>query len=313
MTAPSWSKSVTTALKLRFPSGFERIFDHCLKAPIDDDGHTKRAEFAIGLRYVHPTHWFRFPESVVGEMIDHSSPGGWRFDDQLVHSRRLSACTDLRHSSDTHQPIRVTFQHEFLKRAHLFQVALLCRPKDTLSQVTHNPMGFLPVDSIPIRLRLGSICQACCLHLTFPLISLPYSDLWVMYQDHVSHLSVWALPYLSGYGFPWPFGWQPSLLGPSRSHWGVQLPLQLAYSGYRPPLRPHWGYSVSHGWETSGEDAFFTAGTGCPFPWFLRSWGPSVPSSSFQPFAMTLHHAASSKVHLHSSFHFSLSLVASFG
>src|SRR5712691_13500223 len=141
----------------------------------------------------------------MSERIDHLSSGCWCFNDQFIHSRRVFPSIDLCYSSDTHQPIGVAFQHEFLERAHLFQVALLCRPKDTLSQVTHNPMGFLPVDSIPIRLRLSSVCQACCLHLTFPLISLPYSDLWVMYQDHVSHLSVWALPYLSGYGFPWPF------------------------------------------------------------------------------------------------------------
>src|SRR5258706_1485564 len=206
MTAPSWSNPVTTALKPCFPGGFERIFDHCLKATIDHDGNTKRAEFAIGLRYVHPTHRFRFPERVVGEMIDHSASGGWRFDDQLIYARRPCAGTDLRHSPDTHQPVGVTSQHEFLERAHLVQVALLCRPKDTLSQVTHKSVGFLPVDSVPIRLCLGSVCQACCLHLTFPLMSIPYLDLWVMYQDHVSHLSVQVLPYLPGYGFPVPFG-----------------------------------------------------------------------------------------------------------
>jgi hypothetical protein len=27
----------------------------------------------------------------------------------------------------------------------------------------------------------------------------------VMYQDHVSRLSAWALPYLPGYVFPLPF------------------------------------------------------------------------------------------------------------
>lgn len=31
-------------------------------------------------------------------------------------------------------------------------------PKDTLSQVTHSSIGFLPVNGLPIRLRLGSGC-----------------------------------------------------------------------------------------------------------------------------------------------------------
>jgi hypothetical protein len=49
-----------------------------------------------------------------------------------------------------------------------------------------------------------------------------YIDLWVMYQDHVSRLSMWvspvARPYLPSYEFLLPFGWQLSLLDPSLSH-----------------------------------------------------------------------------------------------
>jgi len=37
----------------------------------------------------------------------------------------------------------------------------------------------------------------------------------VVHLAHVSRLSAWASPYLAGYGFPLPFGCQPSLLGPS--------------------------------------------------------------------------------------------------
>jgi hypothetical protein len=90
-----------------------------------------------------------------------------------------------------------------------------------------------------------------------------------MHQDHVSRLSAWvspiARPYLPSYGFLLPFGWQPSLLDPSLSHWGFPPSLQLAYWRYRPPSRPHWGYPVPHVRDATGEDAFFTAGAGYPF------------------------------------------------
>jgi hypothetical protein len=125
----------------------------------------------------------------MGEHIDHLSSGCWRFDDQLVHPRRILPSVDLCYSSDTHQPVRVAFQHELLERAHLLQVALVCGPKDALSQVTNKPIGFAPVDGVPISLLLRSICRECFSHLTFPSMSNFYIVLWVMHQNHVSRLS----------------------------------------------------------------------------------------------------------------------------
>src|SRR5215470_12676914 len=55
--------------------------------------------------------------------------------------------------------------------------------------------------------------------------------LWVVHLVHVSGLSAWELPYPPGYGFPVPFGWWPSLLGPSSSHWRIPSPLRLTYCG----------------------------------------------------------------------------------
>ena len=108
----------------------------------------------------------------MGERIDHISSGCWCFEHQFVHPRRVFPSIDLCYSPDTDEPVRVTFQHEFLERAHLVQIALLCCPKDPLSQVTNSPVGLAPIDGVPVRLFLGSVCRAClCLHLTFPLIS----------------------------------------------------------------------------------------------------------------------------------------------
>jgi hypothetical protein len=94
----------------------------------------------------------------MGESIDHPSSGGWCFEHQFIHSRGVFPSIDLHYSSDTHESVGVAFEHEFLERAHLPQVALLCGPKDPLSQVTNSPIGFLPIDGIPVGLLLGSVC-----------------------------------------------------------------------------------------------------------------------------------------------------------
>src|SRR5947209_5633207 len=154
MSAAPWSKSVARALESGFPAGFKSILDQCLKAAIKNDGNSERPELVVGFRDVNPFCWFGFPGGVVGESIDHSSSGCWRFYDQLIHSRRVFPSIDLGDSPDTDEPVRVTFQHELLKRAHLFQVALLCGPKDSLPQVTNSPIGFTPIDGIPVGLLL---------------------------------------------------------------------------------------------------------------------------------------------------------------
>jgi hypothetical protein len=91
-------------------------------------------------------------------MIDHPSSGCWCFQHQLVHSRRIFPSVDLRYSPDTHQPVAVAFQHEFLERAHLVQVAQMSRPKEPLSQVTNSPVGFAPVHGVAVGLLLSSVC-----------------------------------------------------------------------------------------------------------------------------------------------------------
>src|SRR6266852_821794 len=159
MAASAWTEAVACSLELRLPGWFKSIFDHCLKAAIHHDGDSERPSLVVGFWNVDSSHRFGFPEGVVGEKIDHSSSGRWRFDDQLVHPRRVFASIDLRYSSDTDQPIGVAFQHEFLERAHLVQGALLCCPKDAASQVTNSPIGFTPVDGVPVGLLLGSVCR----------------------------------------------------------------------------------------------------------------------------------------------------------
>src|SRR5713226_9338601 len=104
----------------------------------------------MAFRYIYSSYWFGFPERMMCEYIDHLSSSCWCFDHQLIHPRRVFPSVYLRDSSDAYESIRVTFHHEFLKRAHLFQVTLLYCPKDPLSQVTNSPVGFLPINGVPI-------------------------------------------------------------------------------------------------------------------------------------------------------------------
>src|SRR6266702_606686 len=158
VTASAWSKSVARTLESGFPGRLKGVLDHCLKAAVDYDGDSKRPQLVVGFRYVDATRWFGFPEGVMGAIIDHPSTGSWRFKHQLIHPRRVLASVDLCYSSDADKPIGVTFQHELLEGAYLLLVALLCRPKDAMSQVTNSSVGFAPLNGVPIGLLLGSVC-----------------------------------------------------------------------------------------------------------------------------------------------------------
>jgi hypothetical protein len=209
MAASTGTKSVAYALKLGFPSWFKSIFKHRLKAAIHHNGDAQRPELICAFGDVNSSCRSGFPKRAMGECIDHPSSRGWGFNHQLVHSWRVLASVHLCDSPNTDKPVGVAFEHELLERAHLFQVALLCCPKDAVSQVTNSSTGFSPINGVPVSLHLSSVCQAYCLHLTFPLINNLHIVLWVMHQDHVSHLSARvspvARPYLLSYGFLLPF------------------------------------------------------------------------------------------------------------
>src|SRR5579872_2070276 len=229
VTGSTRTKSIATAFKPRFPAWFQSVFDHCLNAPINDNGYSERPLLSVGFRYVDSLCRLGFPGGISCDEIDEFPSGGWCFYHHFVHARCVFSCTDLCHSPDTYEPIRGTFQHEFLQRADLFQVSLLCRPKDTLSQITNSFLGLPPVNGIPVSLSLGSVCREVFSHLTFPLIDNLYISLSVRCQVYVSALSGWVLPYPAGYGFPLPFGCWLSLLRPSLPHWRLLLSLRSAY------------------------------------------------------------------------------------
>jgi hypothetical protein len=49
------------------------------------------------------------------EKINHSSSGGWCFQENLIHPRRVFASIQLRNSPDTHESIGMAAQHELLE------------------------------------------------------------------------------------------------------------------------------------------------------------------------------------------------------
>ncbi len=147
LNAVSYLASVFCLLFLRAPKA--ALHPHAFRQDDKADSGTGGIlrELFAGLKFVVVTR------------INHSSSGGWCFDHQFIHSRRVFPSIDLRDSSDADEPIGVALQHELLERAHLFQVALLCCPKDALSQITNSPVGFAPVSGVPVGLRLGSVCR----------------------------------------------------------------------------------------------------------------------------------------------------------
>ncbi len=82
------------------------------------------------------------------------------FQEDLVDPRRVLTLVELRHSSYAHQSVSTTAQHELLERADTFPVARLGCPKDTLSQITNTLLLLVPVNTVPVGIRvfLGSVC-----------------------------------------------------------------------------------------------------------------------------------------------------------
>jgi hypothetical protein len=83
----------------------------------------------------------------------------------------------------------------------------------------------------PTWLRLAA--HGC--HLPFPIrftsfpVTLPAATRLTSAAFRRGYVQCW--PYLPGYVFPLPFGWQLSLLEASCAHWGLGPSLRLAYSG----------------------------------------------------------------------------------
>ena len=181
---------------------------------------------------------------------------------QFIYSSRISAFIHLRYPPHTQKCVGVASQHEFLERANFIPVARLCRPKDTLSQVTDLPVDLAPVDACPIGRPLGSVCVVISQHLTFPSISNPYLVLWVAHQVHVSTLSGWVFPI------------QPVMDSRCLSAAGLRfLDLPIPTEEFGCPRgwltgeyisRPHWGYHVPHRGAITGVGVLFTPGSRCP-------------------------------------------------
>src|SRR3954466_6832674 len=125
-------------------------------------------------------------------MVYQMTARGWCFDDQFVYPCRILALVRLGYAPDTHQGVGIAPQHELLQRGDFLEVARLCRPKDTLPQITNVPVGPSPVDGVPVSRSRGSVCCESLTYLTFPAIGNCCCVLWVVCLVHVSRLSAWV-------------------------------------------------------------------------------------------------------------------------
>src|SRR5215467_4224439 len=154
---------------------------------------------------------------------------GWGEGHQLIDARRPFAIVALRDLPDAEQRIGVAPQHKPLQGLDFVPVFHLGRPKDPVAEIADQTMDFAPLDTLPVSLAPGTVCRRHRLYRTFPVMHRLTCRLWVVHLVHVSGLSAWVLPYPPSYGFPLPFGWWRSLLGPSSSHWRIPSPLRLTY------------------------------------------------------------------------------------
>ena len=161
MTSSSRSEPVAASLKSSLPAWFEGVLDHGLNAAVHHRGDSERTEFAIGFCYVHSACRFGPPELVVGELIDHSSSGGWCLQEDLIHPRRLSASVELRHASYAHQAVGPAAQHERIasERTRFQSSAWVARK----------------IRCLRFRTRRSSWCQSMLFQLVSGCFSVPFA------------------------------------------------------------------------------------------------------------------------------------------
>jgi len=121
----TWTEPLATALKPRFPEGFEGVLALGLAAAVENTRTAKGPEAVMGFGHVHPSDWPSTPGWACGEVI-HQLPaclGGLHH--QFINSRRILPGVELRDPPNTQQRVRVAAQHELLQRAGALRVARL--------------------------------------------------------------------------------------------------------------------------------------------------------------------------------------------
>jgi len=137
-----------------------------------------------------------------------------------------------------------------------------------------------------------------------------------MHQNHVSHLSAWVSPFAALSAQLWiPVAFRRAAF----ASWFFLFPLRnsasLAVGLLRVsiPSETSLGFSRSACVRPNWGGCLLYCGDWVSFPAICQPAGTVIPFIIVLAVSMTRRHAASSKVHLHSSFQFSPGPVASFG
>jgi len=143
-----------------------------------------------------------------------------------------------------------------------------------------------------------------------------YLALWVMHQDHVSRLSAWVFPFpaLSAQ-LEFPVAFRLAAF----ASWSIPFPLRnsaflaVGLLEVSTTLRTSLGLLCFACARHNRWGCLLCCGDRVSLPAIHRPAGTVVPFIIVWAVSMTRRHAASSKVHLHSSVRFSPCPVASFG
>ena len=122
MTSPARAKPITAPLKPCFPKRFQSVFHHGLHTSIDDGGNAERP-LAFALGDIHPTNRVDLVKIELAELIAKpTSLFGCRHY-HVIAPRRVLTRIHLGDATNAFQHIRLTPQHQSLKRPDACQIA----------------------------------------------------------------------------------------------------------------------------------------------------------------------------------------------
>src|SRR5207249_3153555 len=115
-----------------------------------------------------------------------------------IDAVRSLALVVLRYPPYADERVGVAPQHELLQGLDFLPVLGLRSLEDPLPQIADLPIGFAPVDALPVGRSVGSVYRLG-LHLTYASICNHCLVLQGTHHVHVSGLSAWVSPVFRPY------------------------------------------------------------------------------------------------------------------
>jgi hypothetical protein len=122
VASPAGAKSVTDSLEPCFPEWFQGVFHHGLNTPIHDGGNAERP-LAFALRNINPTNRADLVKIELAKLIAKSTSFLGCRHYHVIDTGGVLTRIHLGDPTNAFQHIRLTPQHQSLKRPDTFQIA----------------------------------------------------------------------------------------------------------------------------------------------------------------------------------------------